>query len=407
MKDIKLMDKLTRDEAEQLEKILDITDVDIPYRQQMLQELLAQRMDESINKSSKGQEEQEEKRKEKQKEQQINPKEKFQKPRRGKKRKCLALIAAVIMLMGTVTLAASKDWDIQMAERLGLSGVMEQLEGGYVVIDQTQIQGEASMTVTQAIGDSNCQWIEIDTNIPWEAGAKEAYGVKNCTLKVYPSVPTIHPDGQGGFQSFCNLAFQFLSEKPGGYSLHCYEKDGTISMMLSAMDYENLNRSLIQLEIKDLRLYHGEEDGEGTGVSDATFCFSWKNYYDANTKNIKLNQDVTLRNDEGTEWNCTLKKLQVTPVSLRLEAKAEYVSSGSFLYIDSIKMKDGTIIPCGTATSGGVNSIGGSHISLESFLSLIQDFGMDSGESDLSFSVIDGTQIESITVGGVEISVDQ
>ena len=99
MKDINLMDKLTRDEAEQLEKILDITDVDIPYRQQMLQELLAQRMDESINKSSKGQEEQEGKRKEKQKEQQINPKEKFQKPRRGKKRKCLALIAAVIMLM--------------------------------------------------------------------------------------------------------------------------------------------------------------------------------------------------------------------------------------------------------------------------------------------------------------------
>lgn len=408
MKDISCIDELTRDEAEQLEKVLDREKTEIPFSEGALQNKVLKQMyenadlqhAESVKKDShastpnfaSGDEIKSEK------------SEQAFKPKRHRKRRGLILIAAIVMLMGTVALAASNDWDIQMAERLGLSSVMEKLEGGYVVIGETQSQGDITMTVTQAIGDSSCQWIEIDTNIPWEANEEEAYGVEDCTLKVYPCVPAIKPDGQGGFDSFSNFALQFLTEKSGGYTVYCYEKDGNISIMISAMDYEDLNRSLIQVEIKDLGLYHGEEDGEGTVICDSTFRFSWKNYYNANTKHIKLNQEITLQNDQGEVFDCTLTKLEVTPISLRLEAKAKNVGNGSFLYIDSIKMKDGTVIPCGDITSGGVSSVG-IHSDLEGFLSLVEEKGADSEESS-AFSLIDGTQIESITVGGVEISID-
>ena len=84
------------------------------------------------------------------------------------KKKFVLAVASVFMVFGVMACARKYDWDIEFAQTLGFPNAMEELKGGYVKIGVTDKQGDIEITAVQALGDKHNQWIQFDSNIPWE-----------------------------------------------------------------------------------------------------------------------------------------------------------------------------------------------------------------------------------------------
>ena len=74
------------------------------------------------------------------------------------KRRIVLLMVVFIMALGVAVSAKENDWDIQMAEMLGLSGVMEEMEGGYIPLTVSQLRHHRRLVTRIPNG---CSWIQM------------------------------------------------------------------------------------------------------------------------------------------------------------------------------------------------------------------------------------------------------
>ncbi len=287
------------------------------------------------------------------------------------KRRAVLLAATFILMIGMVTFAKEHDWDIQMADMLGISEAMEELDGGYVKVGASAISDDVTITVSQLIGDKNCMWVQLDTNVPWTAGENGYYlfddSTKNCYHK--PS--------------------QTLT---GGITSYSYNNNGFVSFMIEFYDYDNINRATIDLWMSKLVMYEptGDETGNEieTIVCEGEWILKWDNYYAANTVTKNPLRIVTLK-ENGEKLTCVIKEVEISPVSIQIKGwKSPTVHTDNiFNLLDSVILEDGTEIEC-FCTQSGINNF-----EVEGFISL----------SD--FPEIDMTQIEYVVIGGEKIKI--
>ena len=163
------------------------------------------------------------------------------------RRRMVLLAAVLVMMLGIATVAKEKDWDIEMAERIGFSGAMENLEGGYVRIDKSVTKDDITITAVQSIGSQNCQWIQFDTNVPWETGEEGYYVFEDMSIDITTK--------RGK-----NIGY--------GAGLYSYDNNGYVSFMLDVSGYEKINRANMHISLGRLKQYENEylEGGIGKGI---------------------------------------------------------------------------------------------------------------------------------------------
>ncbi len=274
-----------------------------------------------------------------------------------KGRRLVVLVAAAVMVFGMVAFAKENSWDVEMAEMLGLSGVMEELDGGYVRIDESDRQGNIEMVAVQSIGDQNSQWIQFDTNIPWTVEGNGYYMFEDCSFQ------------------FTGKTGNVIS---GGAEFYSYNNNGMVSFMLYAVGVENINRANVKVSLKRLYEYENVE-AEGKLLGDECWNFSWTNYYAPNT----ISRYPLARVDEF--W---VQKIEITPISMYVEAFAPYSKATRKLIVEQVKLKDGTVVPCMDQVRGVSNSM-----FYESFV-VYEDWNS-----------VDLEAIESVTINGTEITI--
>lgn len=311
------------------------------------------------------------------------------------KRAWIVLVAAAVLMLGTVVYGRSRDWDIEMAEFLGLSGVMPQLENGYVEINQTDKADDMTITITQAIGDKYTQWIEIDTNIPWEL-QEEGYYVCYYSFYVYPQRWGTGIQGKhvvGGISI------------DGGSTCGSFQKNGMVCFLLNAEGYKGINRSFIDLHISRISKYESMgDDEEEISVCEQEFDFAWKNTYGANTKTYHTNRIVELERSDGkSSFFCRVKKLELSPVSLSVEGTLlDKKTDRSFLYVDAVTLKDGTVITYDKEFStAGVRS----NKKMDMCLNFFEEAWDEKTGDEEEISLINGGDVVSVTIGGEEFQL--
>lgn len=274
------------------------------------------------------------------------------KKRGMRKRTFVVMLAAVIMIMGTFTFGAERDWDIRFAEHIGLGDVMTDLPGGWKAIDASQTSGSVTLTVSQAIGDKNSQWVQIDSSLPWE-GADAAWETfDTLDLHVY--------DGSGIIT--------------GASSTEVFSNDGNLSFLIYMVGYEGIHRAEMVLTANT---FSGE-----------TFTIKWQNYYAANAETTRPFKKVILHEEDRIDLPCIITKIEVTPVSLNLKAwanpfsKAFDSSESAHLTVDAVILEDGTVINVDGFDVAGMKSSG----MLDCFISLV--------------GIADGSRIKAINIGG-------
>lgn len=287
------------------------------------------------------------------------------------RRKALILIAAAVMMLGMVVFAREADWDIKMAEMLGLSNVMEDLEGGYVRIGTSAQSDGVTVTATQAIGDRNSQWIQFDTDLPWEEGKYYLFG-----------------EEEAGFYTQGDIMVS------AGCTLVSYNQDGCVSFLLYAVDCNKINRARVKVHFAEIYEYEDGNDEEGKLVSSGEWNLEWSNCYAANTITRHPYRNITLEATDGTEFSCILHKIEISPVSIRIEAwkhPGTGNAENSLVRMDSITLQDGTVISCDEWTCAGSRD----NWALETFYSF----------ADIEH--VNMNNIAYITVGGRDIRIQK
>lgn len=274
------------------------------------------------------------------------------------RRKFVVLVAAAVMMFSMVAFARANDWDIEFLSAIGLNGAMEELEGGYVEIGESDTSDGITITATKSIGDKNNQWIQLDTDVPWTIG-------------------------EDGYYSFEDVEFEFNKSigKVGGHSeiWFSYNNDGKVSFLIE-VNAKDINRLQVNITIK--KLYQCEdvnEEDEQTLISDETWELCWKNYYSPNT--------VT-KYPMATIDDLVINKIELSPISIRVEAVGKYSQEDSErLNVEQITLDDGTVIQCKN------NSAGNNGIFLRS----------DNFYGD--FECIDVERIEAVTINGELVKI--
>ncbi len=288
------------------------------------------------------------------------------------RRRLVLLAATFILMFGMVGFAKEHDWDIQMADMLGLTEVMEELEGGYVKVDVSDTSDNITVTASQLIGDKNCMWLQLDTDVPWtvEEGGYYFFGDSS-------SAECYHQQGK------------LLT---GGQTFHSFNNGGYISFMWQFEDYSDINRATIEIRANQLVEYkplEKEEDEQITNViSEGSWELKWENCYAANTVTKHPFKKVTLH-DGNTEVDCVIHEVEVSPISIQIKGWKSPLDDEDHSYnlLEAVKLKDGTVIEC----SGSVGGV--SNFTVEAFLS--KDYAPE----------IDMTEIEYVVIGGEDIRI--
>lgn len=287
------------------------------------------------------------------------------------KRRIVLLVATFVLMIGMVSFAKEQDWDIQMADMLGLSEAMEELDGGYVKVGVSDTSDDITVIVSQLIGDKNCMWVQLDTDVPWTVEEGGYYLFEDSSGDCYHRSDKLLTGAQT-FQSFNN--------------------DGYISFMWQFEDYSDINRATIELHINQLVEYKPLEDEEGEEVanviSEGAWELKWENYYAANTITRYPLKKVTLQ-DGVTAINCVIREVEVSPISIQIKGwKSPWDDiSHTHNLLEAVKLKDGTVISCDSSV-GGV-----SNFTVEAFLS--KDYVPE----------IEMTEIEYVVIGGKDFKV--
>lgn len=284
--------------------------------------------------------------------------QKLRKARSFRGKRMVILVAAAVMLFGVVAFAKENSWDVEMAEMLGLSGVMEKLDGGYVRIDESDSQSDIEVTAVQSIGDQNSQWIQFDTNIPWTVGVEGYYMFEDCMFR------------------FTEKSGNVIA---GGAEFYGYNNNGMVSFMLYAIGVENINRANVTVRLENLYEYENVE-AKGKLLSEGGWNLAWTNCYAPNTI-TKYPLAVV-----DAFW---IQKIEITPISMYVEAFAPYSQETRNFVVEQITLKDGTVVPCREQTGGISNGM-----LYESFV-VYEDWNRVNIE-----------EIVSVKINGKEIAID-
>ena len=294
------------------------------------------------------------------------------------RRKWLILAAAVIVVLTMgVTSAAKNEWDIALIDFMGLSDANTlQLEGGEVQIDQSSSFGNLQMRVVSSIGDKNSAYIRIETNYEFP----EDYNMETDYILPWSHSLTIS-DGQNH------------NTKDFAATWMYYPEDGKLCYLVSISNCENLNKSRIQLKVKDLYIHHDlndpESDAEEELLMEGEWSFDWTYHYKSNANEYRM-----LKSFENQGVTYYLTKVEISPISVRMEAFCMPQDRNQIRptdLIQKITYKDGTYVEITSDSSGGVRD--------GMFVNSFVDVGM-TGET------IRSNEVKSITISGTEIALN-
>jgi len=298
----------------------------------------------------------------------------YKKP--GRKKWFLLVAAAVLVLAIGLTSAAKNEWDIALVEFMGLSNANTlQLEGGEVKIDQSSTCSGITFDVVSSIGDKNSGYIRIETDYEFP----EDYNHETDYILPENFSITIS-DGEDH------------NTKDHGSTWMYYAEDGKLCFLFSISNCEDLNKSRIQLKIKDLYVYHDlnnpESDVEEELLVEGLWEFDWTYHYKSNAKKYRVLETFVCNDVEYY-----LTKVEISPISVRMEAFCKPQDRNRTRprdLIQRITYTDGTYVDIPGDSSGGVRD--GMYI--DSFVDTVM-----MGE------VLRSDEVESITISGTEIKL--
>lgn len=289
----------------------------------------------------------------------------------GVKRKIYTfiLIAALFVTLVMTASAASKgDWDVAIANFMGISNAdTEQLRDGTVQINSSSVcsNGDESIKITAAysVGDSSSACIRFDTNY------------------------TVPSDFDTEKEYYCTGDFDIdICKRKNGTSLDysavlsSETEDGKLYFLLMTSDVDNLNKDYIDITFTDLYRYNRETE-ENEKIFEGTWSFSWKYSYRSQTVKKNIGKIINLN---GTK--CLITSVKISPLEVKVYGIA--FGKGCEMSIERINFNDGhSISPESNSGSGTRNSFW-----IESYC--------DSTELG---EVIDPNNVYSITVDAEEL----
>lgn len=262
------------------------------------------------------------------KEERKNLKEKAQQRGHFRKKRWVVLAVAAVFLMGTVVVAAAEPgkW---LADILGFSENVEETGNGCIMINKSTKCDGITITAAQAIGDRDCQWIEIDTDIPFDNKKEEYYRFEENAVSV---------------------STKKESTDTGGRLTKSYSKNGFLSFIIYIYDCKNVNHAKINIKLG--KLYQYEKSSKNPIlVSAGQWELSWKNDYSENAVTKKTDTVIEVEEADRSKSQVTIETIEISPVSLRISAKKKSSTiieetGGKEIEVEEIVLKDGTILDC-------------------------------------------------------------
>ncbi len=226
-----------------------------------------------------------------------------------KKRHIVLLVAAMLMLLGVTAFAVKeKEWDIAIINYMGLNeSDIYQLASGEVIINEIPKPiGEEGIGIREitSLGDDNCAYIRINTNLKLPEGFDEKTDYilpENDELNIF----------------YKNIWGHEVS-RPYGMSLMGIYEDGMIGFLMSIENCKNLNRCHVSFKMEDLYWYHDRKNPDKSEEKELLCAGIWETEWTYSYRsNVKT--DYRFTHVEG-EAEYFLTKIQVSPISVRLEA---------------------------------------------------------------------------------------
>ena len=334
-----------------------------------------------------------------------------------KKRKWLVLLlaATLVIAFGLTTAAAVQhDWDVALANFMGISGAdTVQLEDGNVSIGVsdwckgTDYGAEVEKLLSskdESISDWGMDNLDISAGEkrPVRLTAVSSVGDKNA---VYIRFDTDYevPESFDPDQDYVlpeNLSWYITRQKRGkgtvignGGMYTCLVEDGKLVLMLEVSGSPGINRANMRVCMENLVLYHGDKE---TLLYDGDWELEWKYSYRTRIRkkycftNVNSDSEISNGNDSALVF---LTKVEVTPLGIQLEGvKNPMNRKGTDLFrelqVEKITFLNGDTLELDGTSSGGSRN----NTWLHSYTGL-----------DVLGEVLDVDSIYSITVGGKEI----
>ena len=216
----------------------------------------------------------------------------------------LILAAAISLIFAFgITGAARNQWDLGIVDFMGLEDAESlELYGGEVEINVSAESHGITLTAVSSIGDKNSAYIRLETDyeLPETFNPETDY--------ILPWDVSMH---------ISNKDEQLTKDYA---STHMFlEDNGRLCFMLSISDCQDLNQSHVKLQMKDLYLYHDLHQPESTVeeelLFEGTWELEWTYQYEANAKTCRM-----IKRFENNGVNYYLTKVEITPISIRIEA---------------------------------------------------------------------------------------
>ena len=169
-----------------------------------------------------------------------------------------------------------------------------------------------------------------------------------------------------------------------------YEEDGKLCFLLSISNCENLNKSRIQFEMRNMYLYHDlhnpEVDANEELLCEGTWKLDWSYHYKSNAN---IYRPMKTFENNGVKYYLT--KVEITPISIRMEAfrmpdDRSQARPGDL--IQKITYNDGTSLDIIGDSSGGIRN----GMLINSFV-----------DTQMIGETIRSNDVKSITISGTEI----
>ena len=295
--------------------------------------------------------------------------------RKPRRKKWFVLAAAAVLVLGLgLTSAAKNEWDISLLNFMGLSEADTlQLEGGEVQIDKSSSSNGITVTATTSIGDKNSAYVRIETDYV----LPDTFNFETDYIMPDNFSVTI---SDGADHNTKDYATTFMY----------YAENGKLCYLFSISNCENLNKSRIQLEMKNLYLRHdlhnAEADANEELLCEGTWTLDWTYHYKSNAKVYRL-----LKPFENNGVTYYLTQVEITPISIRMEAfrmPSDRSQTRPGDLIQKITYNDGTSLEITEDSSGGMRN----GMFIDSFVDT-QKMG----------DVIRTKEVKSITISGTEI----
>lgn len=285
------------------------------------------------------------------------------------RRAMFVLLAAAVLTIGTVAVAAENTgrW---LDDFLGFSHKVDEKEDGFININKSVEHDGIRITAARSIGDKNCQWIELDTNILWTEINK--YVGWNIDVSVFF-------DGK-------------VEDESRSLTTTSREKDGYLTFIAYISEVDNINHANIKLKVKGL--------DSGKGKSNEVWKLSWTNNYEEKILTITPNKTIDVKDLDGTKYKTVIKKIEITPISVRICGEGEYTPLAK---LESITLKDKTVLKVGNMTSSSVREEEKKYVAFYSLNSSGMTGNTFSKESQKR---MDLDNIDYITIEGTKFDVN-